>query len=47
MTETTWKAGMAAGAVYRPVSLIDPAPYGLIDQVTEVTVVPVTFAVNC
>jgi hypothetical protein len=37
-----------AGAVYKPVALIVPAPVaGATDHVTEALLVPVTAAVNC
>ena len=51
-TKTEWGLGIAAGAVYRPVVLTVPTvllpPFVLFtSQVTAVSVVPVTVAVNC
>jgi hypothetical protein len=46
VTVTFWLAGMAGGAVYRPVFEIVPTA-GLSDQLTDESEAPVTVAVNC
>jgi hypothetical protein len=43
-TVTTWLAGIAEGAVYKPAAVIVPA---VADHVTAVLAVPVTVAPNC
>ena len=46
-TVTDCGVEIVGGAVYNPVVLIDPAPAGEKDQITEVLGVPVTAAENC
>src|ERR1019366_7082014 len=47
VTVTVWLAGTEAGAVYKPLDVMDPALLGLMVQVTAVLLLPVTVAGNC